>query len=86
MFRAWLLRPLVNPFKRLITTMSAILDISNKVAADVATKLTAKDAQIADLTAQLATANASLAALQASDADTTAAVGVLTELDTTLTT
>lgn len=86
MFRKWLLRPLVRPLTRIILTMSAILDIANKVSADIDTKLAAKDAQIASLTADLATANASLAALQASDADTTAAVQVLTDADAKLTT
>lgn len=86
MFRAWLLRPLVKPYKRLLTTMSAILDIANKVSADIDTKLAAKDATIASLTTDLATANTALAALQASDADTTTAVQVLTDADAKLTT
>lgn len=61
--------------------MSAILDIANKVSADIDAKLlqvAAKDAQIADLTAQLAAA-------QANAADTDAAIAVLTDADNKLT-
>lgn len=76
-----LLALLVTSERKIMAKLNEVLDLANKTNADITTKLTDKDAQIAALTAQVADLQAQLALFQGDQAVIDAIDATLTEAD-----